>query len=265
MANARRGFTRAWTAFPKPFQRDVQLGLPITGIKESAVGKREDQDTIMHVLIQLAEEENKLTESMVAMLGKTNEMAANRTTNAEVRTTLSQERTQLVRQQTKFSSKSTDLAEQRTLFAANRTGMAEKRTDLAELRTDLSKQRTSLASERNDLAARRTVLSEKRTSLAEERNDLAINRTVLSTYRSVLAKGRTELAFIRTGLALIALGLGLIRYFGLGIWTLLDGSLVTMGVVAALFGTKGYLKTRTYERMFSAKVSAIISDFESAF
>jgi len=112
------------------------------------------------------------------------------------------------------------------------------------------------------LAIKRTSFSEKRTTLAEERNDLANSRTVLSAYRSVLAKGRTELAFIRTGLALIALGLALIRYFGLGLWTILDGTFVVLGVAATLFGVKGYLVTRNHERMFSGKISSIISELQ---
>jgi hypothetical protein len=52
----------------------------------------------------------------------------------------------------------------------------------------------------------------------------------------------------------MALGLVLVRYFGLGLWTLLDASIV----VATSFGLKGYLVTRNYERLFSHKISGII-------
>ena len=58
----------------------------------------------------------------------------------------------------------------------------------------------------------------------------------------------------------MALGLVLVRYFGLGLWTLLDGSIVVAGIVATSFGVRGYLVTRSYERMFSGKISGIISD-----
>ncbi len=105
----------------------------------------------------------------------------------------------------------------------------------------------------------RTGLSEKRTDLAQGRNDLAGSRTILSTYRSVLAKGRTDLAIIRTGLASIALGIALIRYFGLGLWTLLDGSLVALGAVVTLFGLRSYIVTRSRERTLSPSIDRLIS------
>ena len=64
-----------------------------------------------------------------------------------------------------------------------------------------------------------------------------------------LENGRfdTESLQILTGLALVALGSGMMRYFGLGIWTILDGSLITAGVTAALVGIKGYATTVRYE------------------
>jgi uncharacterized membrane protein YidH (DUF202 family) len=99
--------------------------------------------------------------------------------------------------------------------------------------------------------------------LAEERKILATKRTLLSTYRSVLAKGRTELAFIRTGLAFIALGIGLMRYFGLGMWTIVDGSLVVLGAASSIFGIRNYMVTRNYERIFQDKLSRLISDAQS--
>ena len=39
------------------------------------MAKRKDEEHAMKVLIQLAGEQNKLTESMVNMTGKTNELA----------------------------------------------------------------------------------------------------------------------------------------------------------------------------------------------
>ena len=90
--------------------------------------------------------------------------------------------------------------------------------------------------------------------MAKERTDMAGSRTGLSSYRSILAKGRTELAFIRTGMAFIALGSGMIRYFGFGLWTVLDGGLIASGIIATLFGIKGYLVTMKYERRYSKKL-----------
>ncbi len=53
--------------------------------------KPDDEKHVMSVLIQLAEEENRLTETMMDMMGKSNEMASNRTASAELRTVLSEE------------------------------------------------------------------------------------------------------------------------------------------------------------------------------
>jgi uncharacterized membrane protein YidH (DUF202 family) len=116
-----------------------------------------------------------------------------------------------------------------------------------------------LAKKRTDLAIARTEFSETRTVLAKRRTELADTRTVLSSYRSVLARGRTELAFIRTGLALIALGAGMMRYFGFGTWTVLDGGLIAVGTAMVLFGTKGYVTTRKYERTFVRKLKDFLT------
>ena len=83
---------------------------------------------------------------------------------------------------------------------------------------------------------------------------------MMSTYRSVLAKGRTELAFIRTGLGFITLGLSLMRFFGLGPWTFLDGTLVVLGIAATLFGLKGFVMTTRYARKFSDSLPQLVSD-----
>ena len=71
--------------------------------------KRKDDEPVMRVLIQLAEEHNELTESMVNMIGKTNQMAAKRTASADLRTTLAKERTELEREQTGFSQRAPNL------------------------------------------------------------------------------------------------------------------------------------------------------------
>ena len=80
-----------------------------------------------------------------------------------------------------------------------------------------------------EMAGKRTRFSETRTVLANQRTDLAESRTGFSRYRSVMAKGRTELAFIRTGVAFVALGLGMMRYFGFGPWTILDAGIASLG------------------------------------
>ncbi len=121
---------------------------------------------------------------------------------------------------------------------------------------------TSLANDRTELASKRTDLSERRTSLAKERNDLASNRTVFSTYRSILAKGRTDLALIRTGFASIALGIGLIRFFGLGLWTFLDGGLVVIGIAVTVFAVRSYIVTRTKESKLNRAISDIITELQ---
>ncbi|MGC8906079.1 MAG: DUF202 domain-containing protein [Desulfomonilaceae bacterium] len=247
------------------------------GSEENLMGKKSEEQQILRVLIQLAQEENKLTENMVDMMAKTNELAQRRTESADLRTRLSEERTDLARQQTNLVSKSADLAEKRTQSADKRTELSQERTELAreqtkfsarstelaEKRTELSEVRTDLAKDRTLLAEERTGLSQTRTELAAERNNLASNRTLLSSYRSVLAKGRTELAFIRTGLAFVALGIGLMRYFGVGLWTILDCSLVAVGIGSTVFGVKNYLVTWKYERVFQERVLALISDVNS--
>ena len=88
----------------------------------------------------------------------------------------------------------------------------------------------------------------KHTDLAKGRNSLAGIRTHLSNHRTNLAKQRTLLAFIRTGLALIALGISLIRYFGLGVWTIMDGLLIFSGVITMGISIRAYLATYREER-----------------
>ena len=104
------------------------------------------------------------------------------------------------------------------------------------------------------MAEKRTELSEKRTGLADDRTDLAQSRTSLSSYRSILAKGRTELAFIRTGLAFVVLGIGMMRYFGLGPWTILDAAIVLMGGASALVGILRFVSTVRIQHRFEHKL-----------
>ena len=126
--------------------------------------------------------------------------------------------------------------------------------ELAEENNQLTSNLISLAEKRNTMAEQRTVLSESRTDLAKERNDLALSRTGFSRYRSVLAKGRTELAFIRTGLAFVALGIGMMRYFGFGPWTILDAGIVVIGAASAIYGSSRFITTVKFQRIFERKM-----------
>ena len=134
----------------------------------------------------------------------------------------------------------TKYAIERTLLAEERNIMAEERNLLGEKRTRRSKVRTELAQQRSGLARIRTVLAKSRSYLAEK-------RTLMAQQRTVLAKARTELAFIRTGVALVALGSALIRYFGIGWWTLIDGSILFLGIVMIGLGIYFYLSHRKEE------------------
>ncbi len=134
----------------------------------------------------------------------------------------------------------TKYAIERTLLAEERNIMAEERNLLGEKRTRRSKVRTELAQQRSGLSRIRTLLAKSRSYLAEK-------RTLMAQQRTVLAKARTELAFIRTGVALVALGSALIRYFGIGWWTLIDGSILVLGIVMIGLGIYFYLSHRKEE------------------
>jgi uncharacterized membrane protein YidH (DUF202 family) len=128
-----------------------------------------------------------------------------------------------------------------TKLSTNSIELAQERTSLAYNRTELSEQRTQLADNRTELAVSRTAYSTERTELARDRNSLAVIRTYLSSYRVILAKERTLLAIIRTGLALIMFGTGLMRYFGLGVWSIMDGILIIVGLAMLSYASKGYV------------------------
>lgn len=49
---------------------------------------------------------------------------------------------------------------------------------------------------------------------------------------------------MRTGVALVALATGLMRYFGLGWWTVVDGSIVLIGLLMVFSGIYYYVPTR---------------------
>jgi len=177
-------------------------------------------------LVELAKENNRLTLNLINLAEKRNTMAEKRTSDADKRTVFAGERTKLTRDQSEFSRRSTDLSEERTRLSASRSEMAEKRTNF----------------------------SENRTVLASQRNDLAESRTGFSRYRSVMAKGRTELAFIRTGVAFVALGIGMMRYFGFGPWTVLDVGIAVLGAALTLYGSRCFITTLKYQRIYERKM-----------
>jgi CheY-like chemotaxis protein len=134
----------------------------------------------------------------------------------------------------------TKYAIERNILAHERNLMAEERSLLSEKRTQLSLERTEMSENRSGLARMRTLLAKRTVFLSEKRSLMAQQRTFL-------AKARTELAFMRTGVALVALASGLMRYFGFGWWTVIDGSIAMTGLVMMVSGLYYYLPTRKKE------------------
>ncbi len=134
----------------------------------------------------------------------------------------------------------TKYALERNILAEERNLLSEERSLLAERRTSEAVGRTELAENRNGLARIRTLLSKNRGFLAEK-------RTIMAQQRTFLAKARTELAFIRTGVAFIALATGLMRYFGMGWWTITDAIIFILGIAMVSTGIYYYLPTRRQE------------------
>jgi CheY-like chemotaxis protein len=139
-----------------------------------------------------------------------------------------------------LSMLTTKYAIERNILAHERNLMAEERSLLAEKRTQAALERTEMAENRSGLARMRTLLGHRNNFLSEKRSLMAQQRTFL-------AKARTELAFMRTGVALVVLATGLMRYFGLGWWTAVDGSILLLGLVMVITGIYYYLPTRRNE------------------
>lgn len=139
-----------------------------------------------------------------------------------------------------LSMLTTKYAIERNILAHERTVMAEENSLMGEKRTQASLERTEMAENRSGLARLRTQLSQRRVFLAEK-------RTLMAQQRTFLAKARTELAFMRTGVALVVLSIGLIRLFGVGWWTLADGSIMLLGLAIITSGIYYYLPTRKSE------------------
>ncbi|MBF0482416.1 MAG: hypothetical protein HQK81_03525 [Desulfovibrionaceae bacterium] len=73
---------------------------------------------------------------------------------------------------------------------------------------------------------------------------VAAQRTIGACYRTIAARARTGLSFLRTGVTLTGLGLGLVEYFGVSVWTGLDVLLVLAGVLMICDGAMWYLPVR---------------------
>jgi uncharacterized membrane protein YidH (DUF202 family) len=84
----------------------------------------------------------------------------------------------------------------------------------------------------------------RRRYLASDRTDMAEERTSLAGHRTKLARARTGLAFSRTGIAFLGLGIGLLRQFHESWWTILDLSLIVVGVVMSAEGFYWYFGGR---------------------
>ncbi|MDA8099299.1 MAG: hypothetical protein M0042_06705 [Nitrospiraceae bacterium] len=84
----------------------------------------------------------------------------------------------------------------------------------------------------------------RRRFLASDRTDMAEDRTALAGHRTKLARARTGLAFTRTGIAFTGLGIGLLRQFPAGRWTVLDASLIALGLVMSAEGFHWYFGGR---------------------
>jgi uncharacterized membrane protein YidH (DUF202 family) len=84
----------------------------------------------------------------------------------------------------------------------------------------------------------------RRRFLASDRADLAEQRTEHSCLRTAMARARTGLAFTRTGVVLVGLGIAMLRQFHTGPWTVLDWTLIALGLGAVLEGFRLYLPGR---------------------
>ena len=86
---------------------------------------------------------------------------------------------------------------------------------------------------------------ERRRILANDRANLAEERTVLAYLRTIMAKARTGLAFTRTGTFLAGLGIGFIRQFRPGPWTVFDWALIAAGALMLAEGFYWYMPGRS--------------------
>ncbi len=64
------------------------------------------------------------------------------------------------------------------------------------------------------------------------------------------------LAMIRTGLAFLAVGLTLFRYFGVSRWSIFDGMLVVLSVFLVVYGGRGYRRAHLNDRHIGSMLAA---------
>ncbi|HEX9050805.1 MAG TPA: hypothetical protein VF841_09760 [Anaeromyxobacter sp.] len=86
--------------------------------------------------------------------------------------------------------------------------------------------------------------SRERTHLARERNSLAVQRTIAACHRTLYARSRTGLALVRTGVAVTSFGVGLIQYFAPSVLTLVEATLVALGLLMVIDGALWHLPVR---------------------
>lgn len=101
--------------------------------------------------------------------------------------------------------------------------------------------------------------SQERTHLARERNVLAAQRTIAACYRTIYARARTGLAFIRTGVSFMSFGIGFITYYGLGLNTIFDGTLIVSGLLMIIDGTLWYMPFRKEQAELPPTRSALLA------
>ena len=130
-----------------------------------------------------------------------------------------------------------------TLYFLEGYQFAEKRPpDAASKRTMLARLADSLPTYCVFIGP--SLDNKVRSSLAHERTSLAGQRTVAGCYRTIYARARTGLSFIRTGGAFTSIGLGLMKYFGMGMLTILDAMLIIAGLLMIVDGALWYWPAR---------------------
>ena len=130
-----------------------------------------------------------------------------------------------------------------TLYFLEGYQVAEKRPpDAASKRTMLARLADSLPTYCVFIGP--SLDNKVRSSLAHERTSLAGQRTVAGCYRTIYARARTGLSFIRTGGAFTSIGLGLMKYFGMGMLTILDAMLIIAGLLMIVDGALWYWPAR---------------------
>jgi uncharacterized membrane protein YidH (DUF202 family) len=87
-----------------------------------------------------------------------------------------------------------------------------------------------------------------RSALAHERTSLAAQRTVLGCYRTLFAMARTGLSFIRSGISFAGISVGLMEYFGLSWFSIVDVAVLVAGVAMAVDGVFWYWPVRKEHR-----------------